>query len=522
LRERVNSSPKVYCPLTGGPTAWYVHESSRLFPLAEKVEVKIKSARQHALKLKNMIKVDFEHRSLGRGSISFFWPKNVEPDLAGFREMFRYAFSENREDDGFLRFVGNRESKRLHYIGCNHLPAESRREYFATEQEAASAGYRNCDLCFRNFPPLADYSLEMALGRMIAAEVMNNYQPSDNRRFIKQVSEAGRRVLDNWPTPLRGYYYSFQVVRSGAVNAFACAGGKIFVTTGLMYAIESENELEGILAHEIAHVERRHSLRAYKNAKAASFWTWLAGAGAGLAAAAAAKDKAIEAWTLDMVATMSALAARWVLMGYGRSFEQEADFCAVAYLKNAKNDDTSYPLILQKMQYSANLWGQIEDTPTVFDSHPQIDFRVECARNAKVGVFQPDLVFTGYDRNDEVVAEVKLESQCLSKGIIPGEEPETHLSDFYTAGRSGDRLVQRLYLYATVRATTGLGESDKIEAIRIKTRNSTVRLDNKEDTVLFPTAEIGCTFERDTDEMLREIEGIELNLKNVKEWRRNY
>ncbi len=47
-------------------------------------------------------------------------------------------------------------------------------------------------------------------------------------------------------------------------NAYAVAGGNLYFTTGLLDMTESNAELESVLAHEIAHVERRHTLRGYK------------------------------------------------------------------------------------------------------------------------------------------------------------------------------------------------------------------------------------------------------------------
>lgn len=61
--------------------------------------------------------------------------------------------------------------------------------------------------------------------------------------------------------------WAFGVFESNAVNAVALPGGKIFVTRGLLKLVENEAQLAGVLAHEIAHVTRKHGVAAYRQVK---------------------------------------------------------------------------------------------------------------------------------------------------------------------------------------------------------------------------------------------------------------
>ena len=523
LRDRINSSPKIYCQ-TAGANCSFTYGSSRLFTAPRKIEVRVESARES--RTEDKVYLNLSHRSLGKGTIVFSWPEGEKVTAGGLQEIIRYALSDSAGEDGFRPLVGNRVSRRLHYIGSNHLPHDSLRVYYSTLAEAVRDGYKECSLCFVKFPQIKDYELEMVLGRRAAAEVLGSYSASTNGTLRRRVREAGQRVLDKWPTPLRGYNYSFDVLGTGTLNALACPGGRIFVSAGMLAAVESEDELEGLLAHEITHVERRHGLREYRKYRKTALWTTLAAAAADAAVLYKTKDRSTEVIAGEIISGIALFTAKLILSGYSREFEQEADITALAYLKKVRNDWESYASVLHKIQYSANLAGQTADRVDEFSTHPDIDFRVDCARNAEFQDFAPELTFTGYDQDGEVVAEVIVESQCVSWGIIRADAPVPGVLSPYAAINAGkttlDKVVKRLCLYATIRTTGELGQSCAVKEIRLRTESGAVKLDNREDTWVFPFDETGCTFELETGKLISgDIEEIELNLNNVKEWRRN-
>ncbi|MCP3870274.1 MAG: M48 family metalloprotease [Gammaproteobacteria bacterium] len=78
---------------------------------------------------------------------------------------------------------------------------------------------------------------------------------SDDNRYLAQV---GGILLEH--ARRKGIEYHFQVVDSPAINAFAVAGGYVYVTEGMMDFPESEAELAGVLAHEISHIDLKHGI----------------------------------------------------------------------------------------------------------------------------------------------------------------------------------------------------------------------------------------------------------------------
>jgi len=520
LRETVNSSPKVYC-LREGVETYFVREFSALYRLSRKVEVTIEEVEYDGAY--NFMSMIFKHRKMGCGEIIFHWPEDATPSLLSLENMMRYAFSETEEGDDFKPYVGNNLSRVLHYAGCNHLPPGQYREEFKTVEGAEKRGYRQCNLCFENYPRTPKYELEMYMCRKCVGQTLSQYKSSTNLGLKRKIWKIGYGIVENWPYTLRGYDYSFDVLASREANAFACPAGRVFITTGLLSALESDNEIEGILAHEIAHIERRHTLREIKQKMRTAFWTSLASEIAGNIIWAKSGDLAGKTFFLGRLNYISEMIFQIILSGHSREYEQEADIYAINYLKRVRNDSISYYLAQKKLQYSANLKGHIgdeEDKP-LLESHPDTDYRVQLARNARIEDFGSGLKFRGYDKDGELVAELVLESQCATKVVTRAEISRPTLTSYYAAGKGyRDKVMDRLYLFGTIRTTTALSDSCEMKDIKIKCGEKTVKLDNKEDTILFPLYETGCAFERDTDKLLECIDGIELKLPDVKVWRK--
>ncbi len=341
---------------------------------------------------------------------------------------------------------------------------------------------------------MPDYDLEMMMGRKVTAEVRYYYSVSTDDALKEKVRFVGARVLENWPTPLRGYNYSFDILESDVCNAMACPGGAIFITTGLLNTLEADEELEAVLSHEIAHIERRHGLRQYKKAKSRAFWAGLASLAAGAAAGAKTKDATTGYVVADLLMSISALATQIALAGYSRDHEREADFYAISYLKR-KNDDVSVSRLLRKLEYSSNLRGYIESAgASAFASHPNIEDRITYAVNAQFMLFPEECTFTGYNEAGEVMAQVHIESQCLSEGMLK--------------------------VFATIQTTAAMEKEHKIKSAKLYCEGREYKVDNKEDTVVFPNDEVGCTFEAKVSELIPCIDGIKLDFGNVKSWQK--
>src|SRR5690242_8751607 len=99
---------------------------------------------------------------------------------------------------------------------------------------------------------------EIALGKQLAQEVERQAKIIDDPVIAEYVSRVGQNLVRNSDAKVP---FTIKVLDSEEVNAFALPGGFFFVNSGLILKAESEAELAGVMAHEIAHVAARHGTR---------------------------------------------------------------------------------------------------------------------------------------------------------------------------------------------------------------------------------------------------------------------
>src|ERR1022692_4388203 len=99
---------------------------------------------------------------------------------------------------------------------------------------------------------------EIALGKQLAQEVERQAKIIDDPTIAEYVNRVGQNLVRKSDAKVP---FTIKVLDSEEVNAFALPGGFFFVNSGLMLKADSESELAGVMAHEIAHVAARHGTR---------------------------------------------------------------------------------------------------------------------------------------------------------------------------------------------------------------------------------------------------------------------
>jgi hypothetical protein len=102
---------------------------------------------------------------------------------------------------------------------------------------------------------------EREIGFQSAIILANKYGYYDNPKVNEYINFVGQKVAKS-VSKRPGIQYSFFVLNTSDINAFAVPGGFIFITKGALKILSNEAELAGVLAHEIAHVELGHGLEA--------------------------------------------------------------------------------------------------------------------------------------------------------------------------------------------------------------------------------------------------------------------
>jgi len=197
-----------------------------------------------------------------------------------------------------------------------------------------------------------DEKQEVEIGRDMAAMLLGAAPLLANDAVQRYVNHVGRWLASQTERP--DLPWQFGVLDAPQLNAFATPGGFIFVTRGLFERMGSEAELAGVLAHEIAHVIRKHHLKAIqKNAQA------------GLAAdvlSLAMRDGRSDA-RQKLVAFGTEMFAR----GLDKSDEIEADQLGVVIAARGGYDAYGLPAVLQALQA---MNPQDSGLALMFKTHP--------------------------------------------------------------------------------------------------------------------------------------------------------
>ena len=188
------------------------------------------------------------------------------------------------------------------------------------------------------------------------------------------VQTVGERVAAKGDRP--ELKYTFTVIDSPDVNAFALPGGYIYINRGLMAYMETEAQLAAVLGHEVAHVTARHAVRQHRNAVLANTAGIAVAIGTGIGAA-------------GQVASVAGQAA---ISGYGRDLELEADRLGAKYMAESGYDHQEMLKMLGILKYQqeyAQERARAEGREAtayhgVFSSHPDNDERLQgVVREAK-------------------------------------------------------------------------------------------------------------------------------------------
>lgn len=191
--------------------------------------------------------------------------------------------------------------------------------------------------------------------------------------------DMGYRLASHSDRPDKSF--TFVVLNQDVVNAFAAPGGVIALYSGLILAADDENEVAGVLAHEIAHVTQQHLYRALENQKAMTIPIVLA-----MLAIAVAGGGDGEAITGALMSGQAAAAQ--TAINYTRQNEYEADRIGISTLSRAGYDPAGMPEFFEKMGRITRAMG--EGPPEFLRTHPVSVSRIAEAENRAANMPKPE------------------------------------------------------------------------------------------------------------------------------------
>ena len=197
---------------------------------------------------------------------------------------------------------------------------------------------------------------EIAIGLKSAPQMAQEYGGLyQDHQMQSYVDMVGKKLVDNSVARSTPYQYDFHLLADpNTINAFALPGGQIFITYALLSKLENEDQLAGVLGHEVGHVLGRHSAERIANSE---FWQTLA------------QGASVGADAGGLVAGIG----QNILLGNGRGDELESDDLGVRFMIKAGYEPREMIGVMKILKDAAGP----SRVPEFQSTHPDPDNRIE-------------------------------------------------------------------------------------------------------------------------------------------------
>ena len=208
------------------------------------------------------------------------------------------------------------------------------------------------DLIFQGIRIIQIFNLseqeEIELGQRINQQILQDVRVYNNASITRYVDGIGQQLALG--TERSQIPYTFQVIQDDGVNAFATVGGFVYLNTGLLQTADNEAQLASVIAHEIAHIDRRHAIQQLQQAAIAE----------GILTAGGLEQSAATALGVELALNRP----------NSRAHELEADEAGLALLIQAGYAPIAAVDFLQKLLDESNA------TPDFLSTHPHPEARI--------------------------------------------------------------------------------------------------------------------------------------------------
>ena len=270
---------------------------------------------------------------------------------------------------------------------------------------------------FDELPNLGDASGQVIspkqdkeLGAYFMRQIRQAGMVLDDEEATSYLEALGHKLAIHSENP--GFGFTFFLVDDASINAFAGPGGYIGANAGLFLAAESESELAGVMAHEIAHITQRHLARAFQAQERMSLPTTAAILAAILIGATTDPSAGAAAMTAASAAGIQHQ------INFTRANEKEADRVGIQTLADAGFDPYGMPMFFERLQKNSKLYGT--RPPEFLSTHPVTINRISEATaraetypkvkeytNLDFLLLQAKLRVNNFDNPKQVLADVR-------------------------------------------------------------------------------------------------------------------
>lgn len=273
--------------------------------------------------------------------------------------------------------------------GCAQAPTEKDEVPGQTERKNFGKGLSSQELESLS----KEVMEEREVGRLMAAKLLGHFGAyHQNRAALEYLNLVGKYIASQVGRP--ELEWRFGILDSEEINAFACPGGYVLVTRGLLTAVSSEMELATVLSHEIAHINEKHMYNEIRPKRDVSTGETL--------------TRILSRGSSDLGANMAKLVEagikKMLEQGYDKEKEYEADGYGVMFAAQVGYSPAALQSFISKLSKNSTEW---KDSKT----HPPYEERLK-----KLAEFIAQNGLTGSVKNDTKALEQRFARNLASFG----------------------------------------------------------------------------------------------------------
>ncbi len=216
---------------------------------------------------------------------------------------------------------------------------------------------------------------EYYIGRAVAAKIVSTYSILEDEELTEYVNLVGNTVAANSNNPDIPAGYHFGVLDTKDINAFACPGGIVFITKGLLDSLDNEDELAAVLAHEIAHINNRDGISSIEDARKSGVLSAILLEPFKFAASLTPLH--LSSFSGAFLSSVDSVANTVSESGYDKEHEFKADKDALVFLQRAAYDPVS---LLTYQKKVLDHYNSVESDEA--NTHPGLSERIEILESA--------------------------------------------------------------------------------------------------------------------------------------------
>lgn len=206
---------------------------------------------------------------------------------------------------------------------------------------------------------------EVAMGQSIDKQITKEYKPVEDLLMQDRVESIGKKIAA--VCDRKDIDYHFRVIDEEDVNAVSLPGGYVYIFKGLIDKVDNDDELAGVISHEVGHIVARHSIKKLQGSQAYSIFRLLAGvAGSQGAQGAGEVGAAADAAYIQL------------MLGFSREDELLADQLGTRYAKLAGYNPQGMITFLRKLDKEKKRKGP--QPIAYYKTHPYVPDRIRVVK----------------------------------------------------------------------------------------------------------------------------------------------